>query len=193
MVGVEMIILHDRKIVFVSTAKAGTHTIFSVLLALGGEQLPGRFHRRLIPPEYAGADWFVLTVVRNPYTRAMSSWQQIATRAPRYERWLVNTPGLDFDTFLDFLVAGDYDDVDNNLACVTQADWLADVPHDHVMRLENLEAELRSLGLWQEAGPPPNEHHTPYERPLLTPARRRKIEAWAAADFETFGYPTVAT
>jgi len=180
-----MIVLHNKRTVFVSTAKAGTHTIFRILKALGGVQQDGRFHRKAIPAECNIQGWRVVTCVRNPYTRAVSAWWHLTHREPVYDLWPT------FDIFLDFLVAGDYAAVVGNLACVPQAEWLADVPYDFAMHLETLASDLRLLGLWPGTEPLPHEHHTPYETPELTPARRRKIEQWAAADFETFGYDMV--
>jgi hypothetical protein len=57
---------------FVSLPKAATMTLFKVLRVHYGPLLKRGWHRAKVPPEYRG--YFVWTVCRNPYTRAISSW-----------------------------------------------------------------------------------------------------------------------
>src|SRR3972149_1265346 len=59
--------------VYISTPKAGTHTIYNVLAEHFAEGLRGQgCHENQIPKEFK--DYFRWTVSRNPYTRAVSLW-----------------------------------------------------------------------------------------------------------------------
>jgi len=184
-----MIVLRDRKLVYISTPKAGTHTLYAIFKELGGERQPGGYHRKHLLPECKADGWRILTTVRSPYTRAISAWWQLTGREVYRDLWPAALGGSDFDTFCDYLVSDRPLELSSYHVCIPQHEWLADVDVWRAMRIEEIDAELQALDLWHT--PVPVMYHEPYEPPLLTPARRRKIEQWAGDDFERYGYDKV--
>ena len=62
-----------HKFVYISTPKACTHTVYEILRKHYSQGLLElAFHSTVIPDKYR--DYFRWTIVRNPYSRAVSLW-----------------------------------------------------------------------------------------------------------------------
>ena len=188
-----MIVSDKHKFVFVSTMRCGTHTMFN---ALQGpvyqgyhEQRHGGYHNRIVPPR--AKDWFTFAVSRNPYSRLVSIWRVI-TQGTRYRHY---TPlgKCSFPLFACWCAA------EPNIGkragmLLPQGQWLDGIRLDTILRLEDLDAEVKRLPFWtgpDHVEPAPNrtcigQPHwsTYYSDPEIIAA----AQDWAGDDFETYGY-----
>ena len=187
MVVLEMIVLPGHKLVYVSVPKAGTHTMFRILQAIGGVKQDGPFHRKAVPLECRGEGWRTFTVVRDPYTRVASAWHHLTKRAYYPEIWLPHIGGPGFDTFLDYLLTGNLLGARGNAVAIPQHEWLAEVDTWKALHLEDVGEQLREIGI--DVPDVPNAFHAKYKHPDLTPERIDKINQWAGKDFVQYGYP----
>lgn len=185
-----MIILRKQRALFVSTPKCATNTIYHLLQEhFGGERLGPHFHRRDVPAEFR--DWFVFSVVRNPYSRAVSTWWRTVMDKTA-KRIFAHAPGgEDLATFVRWL-ATKPPEAEYRRLCYSQAEWLAPVKPNRVLRLEHLRDELWSLPWWDVEVvklPRRNQCHGRKRWWLyLTEDAVRAVEDWAGPDFDTFGY-----
>ena len=189
-----MIVSDKHKFVFVSTMRCGTHSMFAVLRGQPycgyHEQHPGGYHNRIIPGK--AQDYFTFAVSRNPYSRLVSIWRVI-TQGERCRHY---TP-LGKPTFPHFVCwAAAEPNIDKWAGMlIPQHRWLKGIRLDAVLRLEELDQEVKRLPFW--TGP---DHVDPasnrtciglphwsayYTDPVIITAARQ----WAGADFETYGYP----
>jgi hypothetical protein len=201
-----MIVDHDRQFVFISTPKAGTHTMFALLGELYGlQRLPGGFHRKEVPPEARHYTRF--TVVRNPYVRAVSVWWHLLFRDRYRDKWRPIIGTLDFRGFLRWLVDSPEPPVNRgDVVLRPQHAWLANARPIQWLRLERLESEFAGLPFVGDEAP----RHIPRRLssgssadvsdygdwrsvfacggPAYAAECARLVERWAGKDFELFGY-----
>lgn len=187
-----MLVSQSRQLVFVSTPKCATNTIYDVLTRLFGDAqyVQPQFHNRHVPPRYQG--YFTFSVVRNPYARAVSLWYS-TTVNPDNRRYCYRAIGTtDFTTFLRYLLTRPVALVKRHLDR-NQTDWLAPVRLDAVLRLESLGTALRGLPFW----PPGTALELPQLnasvgcptwQSVMTAERITLINRWANDDFDRFGY-----
>ena len=188
-----MILMPTQRAVFVSTPKCATNTMFYLLQEYyGGERRAPHFHNRDVPPECR--DWFIFSIVRNPYSRAVSIWWRTVMDQTA-KRIFAHAPGgEDLATFIRWLATKPLEASHRRL-CFSQTEWLEPVKPTRVLRLEHLRRELQSLPFWDEGVstvklPRRNMCHGrgDWQR-YMTPEAIAAVEDWAGADFDTFGYP----
>jgi Sulfotransferase family len=152
--------------------------------------------------------WLRFTIVRDPGPRLWSGWQsKLLLREPRFVEafgsaaWFPRVPEepeqvvRDFRAFVAALAAGEGEDVH----WAVQHDLVAQLPLDHVGRVEDLEATLEALrahtGRPLPATQARRENRTPLDAPegLYDAAAAGSLRERFAADHERFGYaPPVA-
>lgn len=183
--------LPDHAAIFVSTAKAGTNTMYAVLSKHYGGRLSGGFHATQLPARAS----CVFTTCRNPYTRALSGWSSLTQRPGSkgksgqlvYESIKRRQNPDDFDLFCEALADGW---IASPIA-EPQHRWHDKFHPDTVLHLENLADEFRALPFSTgapEAWPVQNDSRAHYTLDRLTPRAIDAIRRWAGPDFERFGY-----
>jgi len=187
-----VIVSETHRFVFVSTPKCGTNTMYTLLPQLYKHnlQVPPLYHGRFVPDEYKG--FFVFSIVRNPYARAVSLWYSTTANPDNrcYCRKVLGT--TDFTVFLRHLLTRPRELVRRSLDH-NQSDWLAPVRLDTVLRLETLADGLRRLPFWPADwdGNLPRLNASggcPPWRSLMTPERIELIHRWAGHDFRRFRF-----
>ena len=151
--------------------------------------------------------WFRFSIVRHPGPRLWSAWQsKLLLREPRFvdsfgeEPWFPRIPERPADVVADFrrfaaaVAAGEAEDVH----WAVQADLVSQLPLTHVGRLETMDRTLAELRAHASDAPWPGdlrrENRTLLEMPpgLYDTPTAKRLHAYYAADFETFGYEPVA-
>ncbi|GAH62517.1 unnamed protein product, partial [marine sediment metagenome] len=99
----------------------------------------------------------------------------------------------DLDSFLRWLIEGPAESAERRSLRQNQTDWLRPAePFQAVLHLERLEEEVLDLPFWKPA-PLPHLNRSdgrPPWRTFVTDKVRDLVLAWAAPDFERFGYET---
>lgn len=197
-----------HKFVFISTPKAGTHTIYKILethfregLSLGGD-----FHCNRITGK--PREWFRWTCVRNPYSRVVSLWWSTCRCHSPDIYGAIRGCGAqdDFNKFVAWLAATTKDQRKREPLLMNQADWLSPVMPIYVVHIEQLQEELATLPFWKSGIEVPRlntssqkiraqseEEGREIPRPswqelCSDPGIQQVIQTWAQRDFEIFGY-----
>jgi len=177
----------EHEYVFVSTMKCGTHTMYELLKGLGGRRVGG-FHTcdpRLIPLGY-----FVFTVCRNPFTRAVSIWWSTCVRDDRYRFRRFMPDWKSFECFAECLLR--FKNKPPHILLATQTKWHGPVVFDRYLKLENLEPEFNALPFVQDHVVLPRLNTSTYKDywEAYTPDAIEMVREWGKEDFEKFGYTT---
>jgi len=195
-----------HKFVFVSTMKAGTHTIYRILDEHYAAGLHKRaFHSNEIPAKFAG--FYRWTMCRNPYTRAISLWWSGCRLAHKDQYHFREKCGAvdDFTRFIEWLAGTSDKDRQHEPLMLNQTQWLAPAEPIHAVKIEDAAAELPKLPFWKDGIVIPQLNTTaqkivdqeereggkimrPPDAELLTRRARDAVLRWAAPDFKRFGY-----
>ena len=196
------------KFVFVSTPKAGTHTIYKILDEhFSHGLLQAGFHNNRIVNSYQ--EYFRWTVVRNPFTRAASIWWSACRLAHKdqYGFRKKSKGQYNFTKFVKWMASVSNDDKHKEPMLKNQTTWLAPAQPIHIIHLEKLEEELKQLPFWKN-GIKIDQLNTTTEKieeqsklegsKIIRPSVRElyyenyeAIDAvlkWAEPDFNKFGY-----
>lgn len=197
------------RFVFISTPKAGTHTIYQILKQHYPEGLKeGGFHSVKVPAAYRSFPRW--TVVRNPFSRAVSLWWSTCRCHPedRYRARRGCGAADDFPRFVQWMLSLEHRTRIQQPLFQSQADWLDPVQPIQALHLEQLEEELREQPWWkpaivlpqlnttdekvadQEREEGSSIHRPPWEEMCADEAVREDIIKWAGRDFDLFGYST---
>lgn len=195
-----MILKRDEWLFF-STMKCATNSMYEYLqkpelggVWCGGKEFHGRPRERMAPIHW--------TIHRNPFDRAVSIWASAVVREENRLRYGAAEDmakmGLNPDNFSDFaywLSDGCGWAMRNPFLFADQSSWLRDIPVDMVMPLENLKDNLGAVlgDKYIAAGPLPVKNTSIHNVRMVyyvDPEATRNITAWAASDFELFGYDT---
>lgn len=192
--------------------KAANTTVARLLAERSAYSRPlareGDKHRWLRPPLMSRAQVASLatdavvtfTVVRNPYSRVLSSYQDKILRGPRAERWkrqleIGESGTASFLAFCRFLANGGlYRDA--HWAPQSSLMLLPLEKFDHVCKVESLDADLSQVlqHIWGDAGPSemPRAGNPTNASGKLHAAycdeSKSLVDRLYAADFEQFGY-----
>ena len=178
----------EHKYIFVSTMKCGTHAVYAMLKSLGGRRVGG-FHDNnpaLIPEGY-----FLFTVCRNPFTRAVSLWQNTCIKHDRYRFRRFLEDYTDFTQFTDLLVRWKRKEVSaGHVLMVNQIHWHGHLTFDKILKLETLQSDFNSLPFITESTPLPRLNVGGYGdyKQHYTPEAVGNILEWAADDFKKLSY-----
>lgn len=183
-----MVILPKHRLLFVSTPKCATNTLYEVLCRpeLGGVRVMGEgFHPTKAPQQYAR--WKRFTVCRNPYDRFLSLWRSAGDVDGQYVPNAAK--GRPPDVFADWLIKEQ--SVPKRPLFYTQTAWHRRAKPTHLVRLERLRADLESL-LGEGLGELPQHNTT--EGPTWAEMGASKeltlrVLDWCAEDFENLHYP----
>ena len=167
--------------------KCGTYALYAMLKHLGGIRVGG-FHDNdptLIPEGY-----FVFTVSRNPFTRAVSLWQNTCVKHDQYcfRRFLEDYN--DFTQFTELLVRWKRKQVSEHLLMVNQIHWHGHLTFNRILKLETLQNDFNDLPFITEPTPLPRLNIGNYGdyRQFFTSEAVRNVLEWAADDFKKLGY-----
>jgi len=198
-----------HRFVFVSTRKACTHTIYQILdehFSKGLVQLG--FHRNLIPRKYLG--FFRWTMVRNPYSRAVSIWWS-GCRCHPEDRYGIRKgcgSGDDFKKFALWLPTTSEEQRIYEPLLMNQTEWLKPLEPITTIKVEHMEKELPLLPFWNPKIKIPKLNTTkskiedqstkegshisrPSWQEMCSDEEIQKaIQQWAGSDFKKFKYST---
>jgi len=133
-----MIISTDHRIVFMAIPKTGTRSIYACMKEYFGGIVTSD-HARSVPLGYK--HFYLFTVVRNPYHRAVSIWWSTCKRN-NDKRHFISKYLKEDNTFLNFCRRiGDIDQGENLVVTHRQAEWLRSNYFDKILRFENLNKE----------------------------------------------------
>lgn len=193
--------------VFISTPKCGTHTIYQMLRDRFPEGLKNHgLHNTRIPQAYR--DWPRWTVVRNPFSRAVSLWWSTCRCHPQDRYGAIRGCGAmdDFPRFARWL-ASLRGNTPHDPLFLSQSEWLEPVQPIQALHLEHLGNELKRMLWWKEGVELPQINTTKEKIKAQSEAEgidiqrltwlelcrdeavQEDIRAWAGLDFHQFGYP----
>ena len=202
-----MRISKEHKFVFVSTPKAATMTLYKVLSSCYGPLVRVGWHTIMVPKDFRRG-YFVWTVCRNPYTRALSSWWSTMGSGRKHPNGKLYYPklprGMSFEGFVEWMTdpnrePGGGRKLDTHFI-TSQSARLGEYqrPPDQVLRFEKLHEEFRTLPFYnggpkewpwintsegkQEVSKLPAPHM------VFTQRAADCIWGWDRAVFERFGY-----
>lgn len=141
----------EFKFIFISTPKAGTHTIYDILDKYYSKGLlQAGFHNNQILNGYGSYKRW--TVVRNPFTRAVSIWWSACRLAhlDQYKFRKRSGGQYNFSKFVKWLSELPYKDRVKDPLMLNQTEWLHPAQPIEAFHLENLENELIQLPFWKE-------------------------------------------
>lgn len=198
-----------HQFVYISTPKACTHTVYKILGEHFAEGLlEDGFHNNQVRPEFQSIPRW--TVVRNPYSRAVSLWWSTCRCHPQDQYGARQGCGAadDFPRFVEWLSSLDREFRRREPLFQSQAEWLDPVQPIQALQLERLEEELPKMPWWKEGIVLPCLNTTAEKVEaqsqtegflILRPTWqelcwkkevREGILTWAERDFDLFGYST---
>jgi len=196
-----------HRFVYISTPKVCTHTIYRVLDEHYDKGLIREaFHSNQIPPHLW--DFFVWSVCRNPYTRALSLWWSACRLHPPDQYGFRKGCGA-ADDFTRFIVWLSHTKLSERHELMkNQTEWLAPCEPVATIHMENLAEGLAELSFWKPDISLPHMNTTdakieaqsavegqqivkPHWRELYQEREAREaVLRWAGDDFARFNYST---
>jgi hypothetical protein len=196
-----MIISKKHKYVYISVMKSGTHSMYHVLQKyFSGQHWPrefnetgaGPYHSNVIPDEFS--NFYKFTVVRNPYSRAISAWNVCVNVDPymiAYSKAIKDKSFLGFAKWLNsFTEPG-------RAGYVVQPmhKWLKPSGNfNKIVKLENINEEIKELPFYNSID---NDVTVPDLLSRTDKSDWKKhytqeiadlVYNWAKKDFELYGY-----
>jgi len=197
-----MIISNRLKYCFVSNRKCATNTMYKILTENYDGVHVGSYHENRTGL-FSSPDLFHWTIVRNPYTRAVSTWASTCLRNNGDRYWFrrsIERQGGNPDIFMDFmelLLNFKPGLVREEWLVKTQYEWLKGIKFDRVLKIENLSEEFNELPFVKQKGgalslPFENSTHKVRKdfREYLNKETMAMVEEWAYKDFQEYGYET---
>ena len=196
-----MIVSKKKKYVYISVMKCGTHSMYHVLQKdYKGLHYPrgfnpsgtGPYHSNVVPKDFS--KFYRFTVVRNPYSRAISAWNvcvNVDPYATCYSGILKDKSFLEFAKWLN-----DFKDPGRaGYVVEPMYKWLKPSgKFDKILHLENINDEFKELPFY-------NPSNTELVVPDLLSRTDKSdwkkhytqeiadlIYEWAKKDFELYGY-----
>lgn len=177
-----MIVITDRKIIFVTPPKCGSSTLHKHFCINNnkyviGPQFDSRNgrtaidkHTYIIPYEFLKFEKYIF--VRNPYTRAVSLYNHYIS----YEKSDIN-----FDSFLEEVLINSISNV-NFYSPLSQYSYHN--CYDNFIQLEFMNEYLLNLKL----DPPNIKENVSYNKIKLSNYHKKIIQLWAKEDFKNYNY-----
>ena len=210
-----MMINHENKFLFISTPKAGTHTMYDVLYnEFGCELRDDKGKVRKYEPEKIMLhptridspfkNYYKFTIVRNPYERAVSFWTAINREGK--ERYISLCGGKEFSDYAKAISDRGFLEKQYNSGSVRrpihvpihaqfcgQSEWHKNNVYDDVIHLENIIEEFHKLSFVNKTIEFPqkfslsNLRSKPWKEYYTKELRQIVYNAWKE-DFERYGY-----
>jgi hypothetical protein len=195
-----MIVSEKNKYVFISVMKSGTHSMYDYLVKnYNGKHFTrgkllnagGKYHTNVIPKE--NQNYYKFTLVRNPYSRAISIYNVCKNINP-YKEDYIGKIGDDFLSFCKWLSSNNCKKDPGRAGFVVRPQWEWLRPcgkFDKILHVETVEEELKDLPFIDKDISFPN---------LLERTDKSKwkefynqqtadlVYKWAQKDFELYGY-----
>lgn len=200
-----------HKFVYISTPKACTHTVYQMLNDHYSEGLKEYgFHNTVLQHRYW--NYFKWTVVRNPFSRAVSLWWSgCRLHAPDIYGFRKGCGAIDnFTKFVVWLSETSLEERGKEPLMMNQSEWLQPVEPIEAIHMEHLRLELNQLlPFWksdidiprlnttdQKINDHEKENGEAIKRPPWPTFYKDKtaydaVLKWAGSDFERFGYSRV--
>lgn len=204
----DMRISKPHRFVFISTPKAGTHSVYKMLddhYSDGLRRLG--FHRARIPRSCRS--YFRWTICRNPYSRAVSLWWSACRLAHLDQYRFRKRCGAvdDFTKFITWLAGTTTGERAHEPLMMNQTEWIHRSEPVTAVHMENMVQELSQLPFWDKSIVVPQLNTTtekirdqavregcadiqrPSQHDLYLDKRARQaVMEWAGPDFDRFGY-----
>lgn len=205
-----MIVSHELKYVYIAVPKTGSSTMNDLLTWRFAGKYVAPHHLTVIPKECK--DYFVFTVVRNPYSRIRSLWKHarrhsnhrlhdvaVTQEFREFCLWHANRaiePNVQSQS-IEYSYWSDSFDLDRfNGREPSQLDFLSELYMHDVLKMESLETDFgrlpfanhspaRPVGVFNRD---PDGRNTIDDCEMDGPTARA-IHEWAWADFMEYGYP----
>jgi len=195
-----MVISEADRFAFLDIPRTGSSSMHTMLVEdyqatpVGRHQWPAM--RRILP-----ADWFIFSIVRNPYDRAVSIWRFCMFRKTEFKRTagLAYGQGIErFETWVDRLAdmrpSAHYGRPMVERIAAAQSAFIeqAGGPLNQILRLETIDRDIRALPFYDPAiaFPRRNVSSGP-DGPIVVEARTvEQIADIYAVDFKRLGYST---
>jgi hypothetical protein len=196
-----MIVSEKNKYVYVSVMKSGTHTMYHVLEKyFDGVHHPrgfnesgkGPYHSNIIPKDFS--DFYRFTVVRNPYSRAISAWNVCVNVDPYMNAYADMLKDKSFKTFAKWLCTFK-EPGRAGYVVEPMHKWLKPSGNfDKIIKLENINEEIKELPFYNSANKaikiPDLLSRTDKSdwKKHYTKEIADLVYKWAQKDFELYGY-----
>lgn len=197
-----------HKFVFISTPKNCTHTIYDILdkyFSVG--LIDAGFHNNKIGLAYR--KYFRWTIVRNPYSRAVSVWWSACRLAHKDQYKFRRRCGSkdDFIKFITWLADQPFHQRQRDPLMLSQTEWLNPIKPIHCIHTEGLEENLKQLPFWidgieikklnttaekinvQQLEEKQKIVRPPWQEFYKDEKAKDAVLKYANSDFEQFGYP----
>lgn len=202
-----MIISDEKRFVFISNPKTGTHSLFDILLTtpeFKAERTGKTFHEWRVPQRAMG--YFKFSTVRNPYNRIVALWNSLLMAGIReggeipmkYRKTYIQEIGSDsFEEYCRFC-AENRDNVEKNhnirypLLSIPQWRWYSEYLPENTkpLKIENINKELNALKLVDRTLEVPRKLKRKHETwdELKNENIKEYVNHWAEKDFKMFNY-----
>jgi len=196
-----MIYNDKKKWVYISVPKSGTCTMLEVLenFYSGNRMLNGKelhMHHNHLPDKCS--KYYKFSMVRNPYSRAVSSWWSATQEEGIWEyfRNLLRLKGYNKNNIASFF-QWVLDNRVRKLRVIPQRDHIGHLNLDFIMRLENIDEDFRKLPFHSGKKikmPVINKaNNRKHWKEYLTPEAIRLINIIYFNDFHYYGYERMGT
>lgn len=184
-----MYVSHRHRAVFVAVSKTGSRSVGRALRSRFGFRGMGRHHGIRLRFLKRHSDYTVIAGIRNPYTRAVSLWDDTRRRIwgpPERATMHHRFRGQPFAVFAGFL--GTDPDVRK---FYPQARFLTGVRVDCFLRFEHLHEDFAALPFVDRAELPHltrGRYGDDWRKHYTAEDVWEAVECWADEDFRKFGY-----
>lgn len=190
----------ERKYIYISTPKTGTHSFYKLLQdEFDGERVGHQYHRTELP-SIKESEYTIFSTVRNPYDRLIAMWNSLLFSKPDVhnyrDSWLKVLKKDDLLTFSAF-IEKHKDDIERvaharlPMLMIPQHRWYNRMPDKTIpLHLENISVEFHNLPFVDKEVNIPHmlkRNHASWDE-LKSDEITELANSWAGNDFEKFGY-----
>jgi hypothetical protein len=179
-----MLICDEYKWIFLRNPKTASRSVSYALENIFVTRRYPPFHNWIIPKELK--EYFVFTTVRNPYARAISSWQAWIKKG--LVKFGKSKYSLNFEKFFEDLNSGKING--RNYDWRRQVGVIDKIEEVHILRYESLEKDFNDLPFIDQQIVLPQIGIQNYDdwQGYYTPDLEAKVYEFLKNDFERFGY-----